>query len=127
MKVAQIDSLTDQGCVRCSRRHKLDLAIEEKIFVSNDLEDLRAETLRTERRLRAEIEVLSPHTALFLHLCCKQQRGKIVQGDGRKRRPLSLSSPIRRPESTPEKTSTHDLIGQMASLKVWHFPRSPIR
>ena len=40
-----------------SRRHKLDLAIEEKIFVSNDLEDLRAETLRTERKLRSDIDV----------------------------------------------------------------------
>lgn len=38
-------------------RHKLDLAIEEKIFVSNDLEDLRAESLRTEQGLRAYIEV----------------------------------------------------------------------
>lgn len=38
-------------------RHKLDLAIEEKIFVSNDLEDLRAETLRTEQNLRSDIEV----------------------------------------------------------------------
>lgn len=38
-------------------RHKLDLAIEEKIFVSNDLEDLRAESLRTEQELRSYIEV----------------------------------------------------------------------
>lgn len=42
---------------RALRRHKLDLSIEEKIFVSNDLEDLRAETLRTEQALRSEIEV----------------------------------------------------------------------
>lgn len=40
-----------------SVRHKLDLAIEEKIFVSNDLEDLRAESLRTEQGLRSYIEV----------------------------------------------------------------------
>lgn len=40
-----------------SHRHKLDLAIEEKIFVSNDLEDLRAETLRTEQNLRSDIDV----------------------------------------------------------------------
>eukprot|EP00752_Nemacystus_decipiens_P005084 g4614.t1 len=39
-------------------RHKLDLAIEEKIFVSNDLEDLRAETLRTEQKLRSDIDDL---------------------------------------------------------------------
>lgn len=39
-------------------RHKLDLAIEEKIFASNDLEDLRAETLRTERELRSNVEVI---------------------------------------------------------------------
>lgn len=38
-------------------RHKLDLAIEEKIFISNDLEDLRAESLRTEQGLRSYIEV----------------------------------------------------------------------
>lgn len=54
--------------VRCSRRHKLDLAIEEKIFISDDLEDLREETLRTEQRLRTEVEVLSPHTALFFSI-----------------------------------------------------------
>ncbi|CAM9691836.1 unnamed protein product [Ectocarpus sp. 6 AP-2014] len=39
-------------------RHKLDLAIEEKIFVSNDLEDLRADTLRTERQLRSDVDDL---------------------------------------------------------------------
>ncbi|CAB1109002.1 unnamed protein product [Ectocarpus sp. CCAP 1310/34] len=39
-------------------RHKLDLAIEEKIFVSNDLEDLRAESLRTERQLRSDVDDL---------------------------------------------------------------------
>ena len=38
-------------------RHKLDLAIEEKIFVTNDLEDLREESLRTEQGLRSYIEV----------------------------------------------------------------------
>lgn len=43
-----------------NHRHKLDLAIEEKIFVSNDLEDLRAEALRTEQNLRSDIEVRPP-------------------------------------------------------------------
>ncbi len=45
------------GICRPLRRHKLDLAIEEKIFVSNDLEDLRAETLRTEQKLRSDVDV----------------------------------------------------------------------
>ncbi|CAM9141055.1 unnamed protein product, partial [Hapterophycus canaliculatus] len=39
-------------------RHKLDLAIEEKIFVSNDLEDFRVDALRTERELRSTINDL---------------------------------------------------------------------
>lgn len=52
-------------CPPCVR-HKLDLAIEEKIFVSNDLEDLRAESLRTEQGLRSYIEVtLFAPTALY--------------------------------------------------------------
>ncbi|CAM9342087.1 unnamed protein product, partial [Discosporangium mesarthrocarpum] len=39
-------------------RHKLDLAIEERIFVANDLEDLRVDSAMTEQSLRVEVQDL---------------------------------------------------------------------
>lgn len=43
------------GC--CVGRHKLDLALEEKVFLMDDFEDFKEDAERKERVLKVEMEV----------------------------------------------------------------------